>query len=149
MTIRILCKTAFLIGALGATSLACAAGPGTYLGLGTNSTPGGNTTTQTLGGAGGASIGSNQATPSPNSRALETANGQFSDRQFGIERAQQSLSISAIEQQRASEALELRSSRLGSTQVVPMTPGTPPLAPASAPTTPITPTEAPGATVTR
>jgi hypothetical protein len=146
---KILNRTLLLIGALAASSLAVAAGPGTYLGMGTNSTPGGNTTTQTIGGAGGPSVGSNQATPSPNSRALETANGQFSDRQFGIERAQQSLSLSAIEQQRAGETLELRSSRLGSTQVIPTTPGTPAPATASAPTTPVTPTEAPGAIVTR
>ena len=85
-----------------------AAGPGTYLGIGANSPPGGNTTTQISGGTGGATIGATQSAPSPNSRALETANGQFADRQIGLERAREQLSFQGLEQQRAAQELESR-----------------------------------------
>ena len=120
----------FLVGTLVATPLALAAGPGTYLGTGANSPPAANTSALTIGGAGGASIG-NQPAPSPNSRALDTANATFTDRQIGIERAQTDLSVQGIERRRDAEQLEVRSRRGGGAL------------------TPSAPTEPSGATVTR
>ena len=139
-------RTLFLAGALVATPIALAAGPGTYLGIGANSPPAANTSALTIGGAGGASVGS-QPTPSANNRALDTANATFTDRQIGIERAQTDLSVQGIERPRDAEQLELRS-RFGGGALTPSA-GLPVPATTSAPTTPITPTEASGATVTR
>ena len=106
-------RTLLLVGALVATPVALAAGPGTYLGIGANSPPAANTSALTIGGAGGASIGGSQPTPSANNRALDTANTTFTDRQVGIERAQTDLSAQGIERRRDAEQLELRSRRGG------------------------------------
>jgi hypothetical protein len=139
-------RTLLLVGALVTTPIALAAGPGTYLGMGANSPPAANTSALAIGGAGGASVG-NQPVPSPNSRALDTANATFTDRQIGIERAQTDLSVQGIERRRDAEQLESRSRR-GASALTPSA-GLPVPPIASAPTTPITPTEASGATVTR
>ena len=103
-------RTLLFVCALAATPVAWSAGPGTYLGMGANPGPGASATTQL---SGGASIGANQPVPSPNSRALEQANGQFADRQLGLERAQDRMSVQGAEQQRASEELEQRARRSG------------------------------------
>ena len=103
-------RTVLLLGVLAATPVAWSAGPGTYLGMGANPGPGASATSQL---SGSASIGANQPVPSPNSRALEQANGQFADRQLGLERAQDRMSVQGAEQQRASEELELRARRSG------------------------------------
>ena len=101
-------RTLLLVGALAATPVAWSAGPGTYLGMGANPGPGASAATQL---SGSTSIGANQPVPSPNSRALENANGQFADRQLGLERAQDRMSVQGAEQQRASEELEQRARR--------------------------------------
>ncbi len=115
-----------LLGTMLVGSAAHAAGPGTYLGMGASSPPAGNTSALTMPGAGGGGLPSNQASPSLNNRALDTANNTFADRQFGIERAQTELAMEGIERRRAAEQLELRSR-----------------------TAPVTPSEPSGATVTR
>ena len=112
-------KTLLVVGMVAASSVAIAAGPGTYLGMGANSPPAGNTSALTMPGAGGGSLPSNQASPSLNNRALDTANTTFADRQFGIERAQTQLTMEGIERRRAAEQLELRS------RTAPVTPGEP------------------------
>ena len=139
-------RTSFVVGMLAASSVAIAAGPGTYLGMGANSPPAANTSALTMPGAGGGSLPSNQPSPSLNNRALDTANTTFADRQFGIERAQTELTMEGIERRRAAEQLELRSRGVGGT----MTPSVAaPTAPGSTATAPVTPSEPSGSTVTR
>lgn len=131
-----------------ASAGAYSAGPGTYLGMGANSPPAANTSALTIPAAGGGGLPANQATPSLNRRALDTANTTFADRQFGIERAQTELTMEGIQQRRSAEQLESRSRR-GAGTLSANTPVPPPTAPGSTSTAPITPSEPSGATVTR
>ena len=137
-------QMAVLLGTMMFGSVAHAAGPGTYLGMGANSPPAANTSALTMPGAGGGSLPSNQASPSLNSRALDTANTTFADRQFGIERAQTELTMEGIERRRAAEQLELRSRGAGGALTLAA-----PTAPGSTSTAPVAPAEPSGATVTR
>ena len=141
-------RTLFISGALLASSAVLAAGPGTYLGMGANSPPAGNTSALAIPGAGPGSIPPNQQAPSQNNRALDTANNTFADRQFSIERAQTELTMEGIERRRQADQLESRSRR-GGGALAPSAGLAAPTSPGGTSTVPITPNEPAGATVTR